>query len=539
MRNRLPLPILLFSMVLASCSSASHDGQSATFKIVQQYEPRSLNPALESGPVTSELAFFFFSYLLKYDDAGRLIPDAATAVPSLSNGGISRDGRTITYHLHRGIRFSDGATLSAEDCVWSINAINDRANNVQDRYGYDVIERAEAPDPSTLVLHLKMRFAPIIATVLSAGGVPILPKHVLAHAPDFNRGSFNTAPVGSGPYVLVEWIRGDRIALRSNPLYWRGKASIERIDLQFVANPQTAINLLQTHEVDGYHNAGADSNFNILSRLPGYHVTSMPVSVAGGIIFNTQSGVTSDARVRHALAEAIDVRGLIAKTYHGGVTSADAGRAIFSWAYDRTAYPDVPYNPRHARELLEAAGWKVGPENVRLKNGAALSVLLIVQAGTPGDAVLANSIVEYERAIGASVTIKQFSSAQMVAPSSGGGPVYGGKFQMALYRFGDGPDPDVTDQFACKNIPPHGFNKSRICNKKLDSLLDAARTTYDRSRRTALYANIQRLLYSELPVAVFYQAHEDDTFTTRLRSQTSSLSGTFWNVGSWHMELRR
>jgi len=113
--------------------------------------------------------------------------------------------------------------------------------------------------------------------------------------------------------------------------------------------------------------------------------------------------------------------------------------------------------------------------------------------------------------------------------------VYGGKFQMALYSFVNGDDPDTTDQFACANVPPHGYNKSRICDRRLDVLLKAAQQTYDVAQRKALYSKLQALLYEDLPIMLLYQRPELDAYTDRVRNQTPSLSTIWWNAGAWEL----
>ena len=133
------------------------------------------------------------------------------------------------------------------------------------------------------------------------------------------------------------------------------------------------------------------------------------------------------------------------------------------------------------------------------------------------------------------VTVKQFNITQFVAPSGEGGPVYGGKFQMALYDFENGDDPDTTDQFACKNVPPNGYNKSRLCNAQVDALLRQGLSTYDPIKRAATYRTLQALLYKELPIALIFRRAQLNTFSDRLQNQTTSLSGAFWNVGHWRL----
>lgn len=524
---------LACAVALGACSSHSAGGGGqADLTIAQQREPRSLNPALENGTASTQWGLLLFSYLLKYDDRGHFSGDVATQVPSVANGGISADGKTITYHLRKDVRFADGTPLTAQDCVWSIDAINNRANNVQSRYGYDLIARAQAPNDTTLVLHLKKPFAPLLTIVLAPQGFPILPKHILQKEANFNDIAFNSAPIGSGPFVVTHWTRGDRVSLRANPYYRPAKPGIARLDIAFVPSSQTAINLLHTHEIGGYFSELDYADYPILRGIGGYRVTSTPQNAVGALIFNTRDPVTSDARVRHALAQAIDIKTLIRKAYRGGIDTSRAGRGLFIWAYDPVAYPDIPFDVAGARRLLDAAGWKLDGA-VRRKDGHPLSVQLIIQAATPGDASIASNIVQYERAIGVEVTIKQFNVTQFVAPAGEGGPVYGGKFQMALYPFVNGDDPDTTDQFACANVPPNGYNKSRICDPAIDTLLDRGRVTYDPAMRKAVYGKLQALLYRELPIALLYQRPEMDTFTTKLHGQTTSLSGAFWNAGAW------
>ena len=503
--------------------------------MAQQREPGSLNPALENGTASTEWGELLFQYLVKYDDAGKLVGDAAATVPTPQNGGVSRDGLTITYHLRPGLKFADGVPLTARDCVYSVTAINDPANNPQSRFGYDVIRKAEAPNDTTLVLRLKRPFAPLLVIVMAPQGFPILPAHLLAKLHDFNTIPFNSLPVGSGPYVVTKWTRGDSVDMRANPNYFRGKPRIEHLRIRFVPDPNTAINLLRTGEAGGYFSDLDYGNYPLLRQIPGMRVTRKPMNAVGAIIFNTQDAVTRDPRVRRALATALDVPSIMRKTYRGAVSTRYAGRGLFIWAHDPKAYPDVPYDPAGARKLLDAAGWKAGADGVRRKAGQPLEVLFIIQAGTPGDTIIGNAVAQYEKAVGAAVTLKAYNVTQFVAPAGQGGPVYGGKFQMALYPFVNGDDPDTTDQFSCATVPPRGYNKSRICDPRIDALLAQGQRTYGFAQRRAIYARLETILYEQIPIVLLYQRPELDTFTTRLRGQTTSVSTAWWDVGAWQL----
>jgi peptide/nickel transport system substrate-binding protein len=524
---------LLAGVLLLTLAACTTPRAPDTLIVAQQREPMSLNAALENGASSTEWGLLLFSYMVKFDDRGKLVGDMASEVPTLQNGGISADGLTVTYHLRKGLRFADGQPLTARDCAYSINAINDRANNVQSRFGYDDIASADAPNAATCVLHLKRPFAPLLTVVLSPQGFPILPAHLLAKLPNFNAIPFNSQPVGAGPYRVVTWKRADSVVMEPNPYYYRGAPKIKHLVVRFVPDSNTAMNLLKTHEADAYFNDLSFADYPTLQGIPDMHVTKTPVNAVGAIIFNTQDPITGDVRVRQALATAIDVKSLVAKSTRGALDSHAAGKGLFIWAYDPKAYPDMPYDPARARGLLDAAGWKVGSDGFRYKDGKRLDVLFIIQAATPVDQIIGGDVASYERAVGANVSLKQFNVTQFVAPVNLGGPVYSGKFQMALYPFVNGDDPDTTDQFACANVPPNGYNKSRICDSQIDSLLRQGQATFDLTQRKAIYAQLERRLYELLPILLIYQTRQLNTFSTRVHGQTTSLSGAWWNAGAW------
>ena len=123
-RNAVKRVFAALAAILTACTptarSSKPHGGADLLVVAQQREPASLNPALENGTSSTQWGLLLFQYLVKYDDRGNLIPDAATEIPTLSNGGISRDGMTITYHLRPGLKFADGTPLTANDCAWSI-----------------------------------------------------------------------------------------------------------------------------------------------------------------------------------------------------------------------------------------------------------------------------------------------------------------------------------------------------------------------------------------------------------------------------------
>ena len=248
---------------------------------------------------------------MKFDDSGRLVGDAAAAAPTAENGGISRDGLTVVYHLRKNLRFADGKPLTARDCVLVIGPCRTRPTTCR-RGTATIVLQARAPrSDHARAASIKEPFAPLVTLVLAPQGLPILPEHALAKYPNFNHAAFSELPIGSGPYVVTRWDRGDRVEMRANPYYWQGKPRIERLTVRFVADANTAINLLRTHEIGGFFNDEDLGNYSILRAIAGTYVSNEPIDAVGAIIFNTRDALTSDPRVRHALAEAIDVKSVV------------------------------------------------------------------------------------------------------------------------------------------------------------------------------------------------------------------------------------
>ena len=529
--------VLAIILALCSCTSVQTGsfGTRAgdTLRIAQVQEPAALDPLLLNGTVALEYAALIYSYLLKFDDRGELVPDLAIEVPSLANGGVSKDQRHITYHLRHGVKFSDDVELTAQDVVFTNDAVNNPKNLIQSRLGYDQIAAVQAVDRYTVEVTLKKPYAPILALFCAPGNVyPIIPKHVLAKYPDINKIDFNAHPIGSGPFTVIEWRRGDRVILAANEHYWKGKPQIARIEIRFSPDYNALVNRLDAGDVD----AGFNIDPAVVPQLrqnTNLNVAYTPLDGLGSLIFNMQDPVMVDVRVRRALSMAIDVPAMVAKASQGIYSAKDAGRGLFKWAYNSKVLKMPPYDPDAARKLLDAAGWKAGPDGIRAKNGRPLEITFILEKGSQTYAIVGNMVEQAERAVGAGVSQKEFVVEQFAAPVSMGGPVYSGKFNIAEYPFLPGLDPDPTDQFACDRVPPAGFNKPRYCSAAMDAALARGVATFDRAGRQAAYDDVQRILSRELPMLMIYQIVQVNAWPKWLKHESGAVSTPFWNVGAW------
>ena len=194
----------LFCCMFAGCHPASRGIDSpARLVVAVPAEPRSLNSLLLEGPSSAMIVPLVYSYLLTTDDRGAIVPDLASEVPTLRNGGISPDGRTIVYHLRRNVVWQDGKPLTAGDVVFTQHAIMNPGNNVYSRYGFERVQSISAPDRYTVQIRLRAPFSPILTQFFGpSNNYGIMPEHLLRGYADLNHIPFNALPVGSGPYTV-------------------------------------------------------------------------------------------------------------------------------------------------------------------------------------------------------------------------------------------------------------------------------------------------------------------------------------------------
>jgi peptide/nickel transport system substrate-binding protein len=529
---------------IASCSKVSQSsapsGNQGTIPGELRYadiqEPDSLNPLLTTLAITADLEYLAFSFFFNYDDKQNFVPEAALAVPTLRNGGISADGRTITYHMRQGLKWQDGVPLTAKDVVFTYHAIMNPANNVQVRTGYDQIASVDAPDDYTVVVHMQHVFSPIIAYFMcQQGGFPIVPEHLLAKYPNVNRLPYNSLPIGSGPFRITEWLHGDHITLVANPDYWRGPPKLKKIVFKFVPSTNTIKVLLQTNEIDAWFRANPDL-YEQLKAIPGYDVVVSPENLFAHIDFNMKDPLLQDVRVRKAIEYALDRESMARTVTHGVYPAGVSDIATYSWAFPK-GLARYDNDPAAARALLDAAGWVPGPDGVRQKNGQRLELQISFISGNVMGTTIASIAQQKLRDVGIVLTQKTYPASLYFASAQGGGIVNGGKFQLAYFAWAAGVDPDNSSLYACDQFPPAGQNNMFWCDKTLDAAEKDALSTFDQERRKRDYLIIERELIEQVPTIFIFNDNRIDAVSKRFHGYLPSpATSAFWNSYDWSVE---
>lgn len=526
--------LTLATISLAACSSAgttvspSGGGHAHWLRIATgQGDPNSLNIHLDPSGVTGDVAELSQAYFARYDRHAKPVPELITEIPTQRNHGISADGKTITWHLRRGVRWSDGAPFTADDVVFTVHAINNPANNEeQGTAGWDLIARMDEPDPHTVVFHLKRPYGSYLPLYFgTAANEPcILPKHLLGKLATINNAAYNSLPVGIGPFRVTAWRRGDAIEMEANPYYWRGKPKIQRITFKLIASQETLVNEMQTGEVDLWPLLPP----SYAARLRGIdtlHVITEPNFRTTNLDFVWSNPLTRDVRVREAIRAAIDRPRLVATVLHG-YGSVHDGVVI---PVDPPGEHDAiaPYDPARARALLDAAGWRPGADGVRVKNGRRLAFHLVYLIGTAELDQTVEALRDTLHRVGIDVQSRKFAPNLFRAPAANGGILYGGNYDLAIYPRTLEAVSDVNGLYGCATIPPHGENATRYCSPEVDRLIVATEASYDDAQRRAIFAKVQAKIVADVPTVILYVWRGGYAWNTRVTNFAPPLLTAF------------
>ena len=530
---------LIAGMVALACAFTSalpawsQPAAERTLHVALTQEPATLNPIVGTLQVETDVEQFLFDGLIRHDDRGNIIPDLAERVPTRENGGISADGRTITYHLVRNARWQDGVPVTSEDVKFTFEAIMSPKNNVASRVPYDEIERVETPDTYTVRLVLKRPWAPVLQEFACGNLGAIIPAHLLAKYGDLNHVDYNAAPIGSGAYRLVSWRRGSEMTLEANPDYFRGAPKIKHVVIRFLTNDNTMLIAIRTGELDIADRLNI-STFVQVGTVPRMTPATNIQSFWEHLTFNTGRAPLSDAEIRRALCYATDVQSIFEKVAHGiGALGPTEENPQTQW-YDRRLHY-YPFDRKRAEQILDADGWKIGLDGIRIKGGKRLSLTLVSTSGNITREATEVILQESWRAIGVDVTIKNGPASMVFALAANGGPLYSGNFDVALSAFIIGnPDPQTVNFNSEESIPPRGNNLAFYRSPEVTRLENEAASTFDVRTRKRLYDRIQTIVLHDVPYYSMRWAAVTDMRAVDLRGCRPPITGsTFWNVPDW------
>ncbi|HTN72574.1 MAG TPA: ABC transporter substrate-binding protein [Methylomirabilota bacterium] len=450
-------------------------------------DPSTLNCGLESSQIVAIVTSSIYSGLIHLDEQSNPHPELA------QSWEISPDGLVYTFRLRDNVKWHDGAPLTSADVKFSLENLVGKYN-ARGREAYRNIKSIETPNPQTVKISLKKPYSPFIE-VLTAHDGCIMPKHIY-EGTDVLSNSHNTAnPVGSGPFKLKEWAKGDHITLVRNESYFKkGRPFLDSIIFRIIPSGATRATAFETGEVNAIF---ASQSFpyqqvDRLKRLPNVIIKDIGSPSLIGLNFNLKGNPTLAKReVRAAIAHAINKQFIVAKGYH------DVGKIIDSvippgipWAYN----PNVlkyPFNAQKANALLDEAGYP--------RKGSAMrfSLRLTYEAGNDNSERPVEIIREQLKAVGIDIKLERLERSVMLDKVF---QKYDFDLWYGALTTRGHPALGTARLYATSSITGQPFtNLTRYSNPKVDQLFDAAVATTKRADMVKAYYEIQDILMQDLP----------------------------------------
>ena len=506
------LGMLLAVLLLAGCGGTPpREAEAPNTLVYGSGDCTRINPAMDEH---GELNLLLFNGLTAHDGQNQVVPGLA------ERWEYDAESCTYTFHLREGVRWHDGAPLSAGDVKFTIEAIMDPENGSENAPNYEDVEEITVLDEGTVSFRLS---APN-AAFLDYMTMPVLPAHLL-EGEDMQTSAFFRAPVGTGPYKLERWDTGQSIVLARNEDYWLGCPHIERIVFKIVEDDSAQALQLESGELDlALLDPRNAQNF---AGRPEFRCYDMETADYRGILFNFRHRYWQENRdLIPAICCAIDRQTIVDSVLLGQGMPA-CGPLQRNPCHSGTA-ERWEYDPARSRALLEAAGCTLGPEGFYQRNGEEVGFVISVMSGEQDRIDIAQAAAQMLREGGIRCTVELPARIDWEGQMAG--------------LIGWGSPFDADDHTYKVFGTDKGANYSGYSNEKVDEYLTLARRSDDPEVRRSYYALFQEELAQDPPYAFLCYIDANYVARTNLKgiSQNTVMGhhgvGIFWNVHEWSLE---
>ena len=514
------------SATLAGCArSAGSPRDSSTLVDLERADASTLNPLFQQSAYDSIYASLVFDGLTNPSSDYGAQPGLATSWTHSANG-LHWD-----VSLRHGVRWSDGAPFTSQDVVFTYRTMLNPKTAFNQASYIAYIRRVVAVGPYRVHFDLS---APSAGFVTLAMGFSMLPSHILgAIRPDRQAFTdFGERPVGTGPYTLVRWQHDSDVLFARNQHYWGRAPHIPRLDIRIIFNDQAEIDALESGSADMISDLGFSQVKRLQREAPQIRWLTFAPLYVGVFVVNLRRPGLNDVHVRQALMYAFDRLALTRGFFDGQVSPVNT---LVAPGLKRWFDPNVRryrYDPARARRILDAAGWKVGPDGVRRKGSTRLVFEALVNQGSVLilDQLLALSADA--AAVGIQINTRQIDFASAVART------FKGSYDLLFESFGGSIDPDSTAELSSTQQPPAGENVMGYDDPRVDRDLRDGIRELDYAKRRAIYNDMQRRLSEDLPMLWLYGRYAAMAYTPRVRIDprvTLPTPYTWYNINRWKL----
>ena len=482
-------------------------------------DPAGLNPNITVGVPDVFTGCILYDGLVRFAEGFRIVPSLA------KSWTISPDALTYTFQLNKA-SWHDGKPLTSEDVKFTLLEVSSKYGSKFSAPG-SAIKEILTPDPQTVVIRLSKPFGPFLFSLACEQNAAILPAHIFRGTDVLKNPATLTKPVGSGPFMLQEWVRGSQLTFVKNPNYWaKGEPFLDRLVVKIMPDPGARILALQAGEVDYIDQYYFPiSAFKVFEKNPKFSLKEVNYPSDDIIILNTRKPPLNNVKVRQALMIALD-RNYIQKNVFLG--SGQPGMGPFdsriAWSYNPASNYEklYPYDRAKAETLLDEAGFKKGADGTRF------TLRLSFDPGRGEYTSWAQAIQRFWQAAGIKVSLEGAERPVVLKK------VYADyDFDATLQNYSTSGDPalGIVRTFHTASIKQgtNFNNASGYSNPQVDELLDKGRDAADQAGRAKFYFQAQEILARDLPTLTVHQQAQMGAASENLGGMWQAAAYQWWN----------
>ena len=544
----------------ASAYKATKRGGGGALKVLWWQGATLLNPHFATGTKDQEGARIFYEPLAAWDGEGNLVPILAAEIPTAANGGLSKDGKTVTWKLKRGVTWHDGRPFTADDCVFNWEYAKDPATSAVTVGSYSNVVAKKIDSHTVEVTYAKP--TPFWADPFVGTRGMLIPRHLFA---DFigaksRDAPANLKPVGTGPYKFTDFKPGDIVRGEINTSYhFPNRPYFDTIEMKGGGDAVSAARaVIQTGEYDYAWNVQVEDE--ILKRLEIGGKGTAAITPGGNIEFiqlnqtdpwtevdgeranaKTKHPIFSDPVVRQAMVMLVDRKGVEDFIY--GRTGVATGNFVNNPPRFRSPNTKWEFNVEKANAVLDAAGWKRGSDGVREKGGKKLKLVFQTSINAPRQKTQAIVKQACQKA-GIDLELKSVTASVFFSSDVANPDTYT-KFwcDMQMYTTTmTQPDPELfMDQyvswlFSSRENKWQGRNAVRWKNDEYDKAYRAAESELDPIKRAALFIRMNDLVCTDNVIIPVVYRPRVAAVSNKLSAPLSGWDNDFWNLKDWYRD---
>jgi peptide/nickel transport system substrate-binding protein len=519
-------------------------------------DPNTLNPLLELTSIAEQVTTAILEGLAYNDPDGNFQPQLAAELPTLENGGVSEDLKTVTWKLKPDVVWSDGEPFTSEDVRFTWEAASNLENGSVVVGDFELIENVEAPDPTTVV---------VTYSSFNAGYLDqfpyILPQHAAGPVEDMANWDINRAPIGTGPFKLQEWAPGEYLATVKNENYREeGKPYLDGLNFLVVPAEEARTARMIQGDGDVMLWAGDEAEEQIeaagagMGRIaPGVWVVQMRFNLA--MPFDGDPGPTpphpilGDLRVREAITLAVNRERINQELLEGRVFDIDSPFTAVGWIGCEVE-PFV-YDPERAKTLLDEVGWRdEDGDGIReahgiegVEDGTPLRLTMNGYTGFSTLDLIELAVQEDLKAVGIDAPIENQEFAVIFGSFEDGSPRMVGDYDILIYDGGWFAEPgkQIHEQLAPDQVPSaenvSGDNFLRWVRDDVGEWIDAANSSPDVEVRRENFCKVADAYREDIPAFPLLQFSEGSVYSNRIHGYTvSTWEWATWDAENWWVE---